>query len=117
MNEGNDELVFVPLGGVGEIGMNLALYWLWPQGTLEMADGRLRAGFRRPRSRGDRPRHPGHTLSSGLQELDVLLRAQAAIQSPEIGDVAPKQKPRERADRSRGRRRDGAFSSSLRQPV
>jgi len=26
MNAGNDELVFVPLGGLGEIGMNLALY-------------------------------------------------------------------------------------------
>src|ERR1700758_4954947 len=25
MNAGNDELVFVPLGGLGEIGMNLAL--------------------------------------------------------------------------------------------
>jgi ribonuclease J len=36
MNGGNDELVFVPLGGLGEIGMNLALYgygrkggWKW----------------------------------------------------------------------------------------
>ncbi len=36
MNDGNDELVFVPLGGLGEIGMNLALYgygrkgrWTW----------------------------------------------------------------------------------------
>jgi ribonuclease J len=36
MNDGNDELVFVPLGGLGEIGMNLALYgygrkgsWKW----------------------------------------------------------------------------------------
>jgi ribonuclease J len=36
MNKGNDELVFVPLGGLGEIGMNLALYgygrkgrWKW----------------------------------------------------------------------------------------
>ena len=24
MNDGSDELVFVPLGGLGEIGMNLA---------------------------------------------------------------------------------------------
>lgn len=36
MNEGSDELVFVPLGGLGEIGMNLSLYgfgrkgrWKW----------------------------------------------------------------------------------------
>ena len=29
-------------------------------------------------------------FGGGLQELDALLRAQAAIQSPEIGDVAPK---------------------------
>jgi ribonuclease J len=36
MNGGNDELVFVPLGGLGEIGLNLALYgygrkgsWTW----------------------------------------------------------------------------------------
>ncbi len=28
---GSDELVFVPLGGLGEIGMNLALYGLGPK--------------------------------------------------------------------------------------
>lgn len=31
MNSANDELVFVPLGGLGEIGMNLALYGLGPK--------------------------------------------------------------------------------------
>ncbi|MGH6796491.1 MAG: MBL fold metallo-hydrolase, partial [Methylocella sp.] len=35
MNEGNDELVFVPLGGVGEIGMNLALYGFGRKGRLK----------------------------------------------------------------------------------
>src|SRR6202045_5051676 len=35
MNEGNDELVFVPLGGVGEIGMNLALYGFGRKGHLK----------------------------------------------------------------------------------
>ena len=34
MNEGKDELVFVPLGGVGEIGMNLALYGFGRKGQL-----------------------------------------------------------------------------------
>lgn len=29
---GTDELVFVPLGGLGEIGMNFALYGLGPKG-------------------------------------------------------------------------------------
>ena len=28
---GADELIFLPLGGVGEIGMNLALYGLGPE--------------------------------------------------------------------------------------
>jgi ribonuclease J len=32
MNGGDDELVFVPLGGLGEIGMNLALYGFGPKG-------------------------------------------------------------------------------------
>src|SRR5579862_5726783 len=31
MNDTDDELVFVPLGGLGEIGMNLALYGLGPK--------------------------------------------------------------------------------------
>ncbi len=31
MNMGTDELVFVPLGGLGEIGMNLALYGFGPK--------------------------------------------------------------------------------------
>jgi ribonuclease J len=35
MNEGNDELVFVPLGGLGEIGMNLALYGFGRQGRTK----------------------------------------------------------------------------------
>ena len=29
-----DELVFVPLGGLGEIGMNAALYGFGPEGVL-----------------------------------------------------------------------------------
>jgi ribonuclease J len=35
MNEGNDELVFVPLGGLGEIGMNLALYGFGRKGSMK----------------------------------------------------------------------------------
>ncbi|MEJ0095373.1 MAG: ribonuclease J [Methylocella sp.] len=35
MNEANDELVFVPLGGLGEIGMNLALYGFGPKGRMK----------------------------------------------------------------------------------
>ena len=31
MTTGQDELVFVPLGGVGEIGMNAALYGFGPE--------------------------------------------------------------------------------------
>jgi ribonuclease J len=35
MNEGNDELVFAPLGGLGEIGMNLALYGYGRKGRVK----------------------------------------------------------------------------------
>ncbi len=35
MATGQDELVFAPLGGVGEIGMNLALYGLGPRGRRQ----------------------------------------------------------------------------------
>ena len=32
MNDSNDELVFAPLGGLGEIGMNAGLYGFGPPG-------------------------------------------------------------------------------------
>jgi len=35
MNDGSDELVFVPLGGLGEIGMNLALYGFGRKGRIK----------------------------------------------------------------------------------
>ncbi len=35
MNAVNDELVFAPLGGLGEIGMNLALYGFGPKGRMK----------------------------------------------------------------------------------
>lgn len=35
MNDGSDELVFVPLGGLGEIGMNLALYGFGSKGRIK----------------------------------------------------------------------------------
>src|ERR1019366_1193591 len=35
MNDGSDELVFVPLGGLGEIGMNLALYGFGHKGHIK----------------------------------------------------------------------------------
>ena len=35
MNAANDELVFAPLGGLGEIGMNLALYGFGPKGRMK----------------------------------------------------------------------------------
>ena len=35
MNDGSDELVFVPLGGLGEIGMNLALYGFGYKGRIK----------------------------------------------------------------------------------
>ena len=35
MNDGSDELVFVPLGGLGEIGMNLALYGFGGKGRIK----------------------------------------------------------------------------------
>jgi ribonuclease J len=35
MNDGSDELVFVPLGGLGEIGMNLALYGFGRKGHIK----------------------------------------------------------------------------------
>jgi ribonuclease J len=35
MNDGHDELLFVPLGGLGEIGMNLALYGFGRKGRIK----------------------------------------------------------------------------------
>jgi len=35
MNDGSDELVFVPLGGLGEVGMNLALYGFGRKGRMK----------------------------------------------------------------------------------
>ena len=35
MNDGSDELVFAPLGGLGEIGMNLALYGFGRKGRIK----------------------------------------------------------------------------------
>lgn len=35
MNDGSDELVFVPLGGLGEIGMNLAFYGFGRKGRIK----------------------------------------------------------------------------------
>ena len=32
MAQGSQELLFAPLGGVGEIGMNLSIYGLGPEG-------------------------------------------------------------------------------------
>ena len=44
----HDELVFAPLGGVGEIGMNLSIYGLRRRAHAQLARGRSR----RRRSRG-----------------------------------------------------------------
>ena len=62
MNEGNDELVFVPLGGVGEIGMNLALYGFGRKGHLKWLMVDCGVAFAGPDLAGDRPHHPGHKL-------------------------------------------------------
>ena len=42
----SDELVFAPLGGVGEIGMNLALYGLGDAAPQDMDRGRFRLSLR-----------------------------------------------------------------------
>ena len=43
----DNELVFAPLGGLGEIGMNCALYGFGPAERPQMADGRSRPRLRR----------------------------------------------------------------------
>ena len=40
-----DELVFVPLGGLGEIGMNAALYGFGPADAAQVDPGRCGMGF------------------------------------------------------------------------
>ena len=44
---GADEFVFVALGGLGEIGMNAALYGFGPPRAAQMDHGRLRHDLRR----------------------------------------------------------------------
>ena len=44
------ELVFAPLGGVGEIGMNLSLYGLGDERRAAMAGGRSRRLVRRAKN-------------------------------------------------------------------
>ena len=44
------ELVFAPLGGIGEIGMNLSIYGVGDGAAAAMADRRLRRLLCRPRS-------------------------------------------------------------------
>lgn len=48
MNEAHDELVFVPLGGLGEIGMNLALYGFGPKGRAKWLMVDCGVGFAGP---------------------------------------------------------------------
>ena len=70
---GADELLFVPLGGLGEIGMNLALYGFGPKSQSQMADGRLRRDLRRAAAR----RRRYHRARSALSH-----RRFSAISSP-----------------------------------
>lgn len=48
MTHGNDELVFVPLGGLGEIGMNLALYGFGCRGRMKWLMVDCGVGFAGP---------------------------------------------------------------------
>jgi ribonuclease J len=48
MDDGNNEFVFVPLGGVGEIGMNLALYGFGRKGHLKWLMVDCGVGFADP---------------------------------------------------------------------
>lgn len=48
MNKGDDELVFLPLGGLGEIGMNLALYGFGPRGRWKWLMVDCGVGFAGP---------------------------------------------------------------------
>ena len=58
----NNEFVFAALGGLGEIGMNCALYGYGPPKRAEMADGRSRRRFRRRRRGRDRSGHARRRL-------------------------------------------------------
>ena len=58
-----DELTFAPLGGVGEIGMNLSIYGLGNRHQRVLAGGRSRRLLRRRgASAGHRPDHARHPL-------------------------------------------------------
>src|ERR1700719_3149627 len=46
MATSSDELVFAPLGGVGEIGMNLSLYGVGPENARKWLAGDLRVALR-----------------------------------------------------------------------
>lgn len=48
MNQGTDELVFVPLGGLGEIGMNLSCYGYGPEGRRKWLMVDCGVGFAGP---------------------------------------------------------------------
>ncbi len=52
MNAGNDELVFVPLGGLGEIGMNLSLYGFGPKQNRKWIMVDCGIGFAGPEQAG-----------------------------------------------------------------
>ena len=73
-----DELVFVPLGGLGEIGMNAALYGFGPPRAAQVDPGRLRHRLcRRGGAAGRRPDVPGHPLHRGASA-----RTSSASSSP-----------------------------------
>ena len=61
MTRKQDELVFAPLGGLGEIGMNATLYGFGPR-AAQMDPGRLRPIFRRTGTAGHRPDLAGPRL-------------------------------------------------------
>ena len=76
MADPRDELVFAPLGGVGEIGMNLALYGLGAPRRKTWIGGRFRrvvCGRRSARRRPDHARHRVSWSSSARTLLGIVL--------------------------------------------
>ena len=115
------ELVFAPLGGVGEIGMNLALYGFGPADAREFIMVDCGVTFRRSGSAGRRPGAARHPLPRGESRraeghrhhprprgpLRRAARPLAAAEGPMLDDAVRRRPARSQAP-VRARRARGA---------
>ena len=87
MTRSSDQLVFVPLGGLGEIGMNAALYGFGPEGRRKWILVDCGLSFAGPRSK------PAPSILSS----DIVVVGNVRS----TGDILGGPKPFDRNDRSR----------------